>query len=377
MKVAISLGIHSSIEALIEKTGGNLDRVSEFVLIDKCSREFDETFVFTSDKKSFQGVLPRNCRHVPIGGRLTYLLISWFIILRYSIREGIKIIFIEGGTALPSIFLVNRFTRLKTILNYNYLWHITYFSDKRKKKLTKRIRNNRPIAYLFKIMEKTLLFFVDYIIASSREIRVFAGKKKIVEVKKGIILRNFDREKTKKSPVYSKIKGPAIIFSGRLVPVKNPLLLIDAYKTAKKEIPDLNLIICGDGELMEECRKAADRDVHLLGFVDDIPGLYRGADIFVSTSDYDASPRSLMEAMAMGLPCISTNVGGVPDYMDDSCGVLIEPNNPNILAEKIVYILKNKEKAKHLGRRARQRMLENHDLEKNLDRIISFMKDAS
>jgi glycosyltransferase involved in cell wall biosynthesis len=359
--------------ALEEKTQEDMNRISEFHLMEKCSNKFDETFVFTSDKKKYQKYMPKKCFHVPVGGRLSYLFFSWLIILRYVIKYRIDIVFVEGCTALPSIFLINKITGVRTFLNYNYLWHFSYSWDK-KKKLAIKIRENKPIAYIFKIFEKILIQFIDYFLAATTDIKIFIhNKSKILNTKKGIILNKFQSNTTKQNPLFSNIDGISLLFTSRLVPNKNPITLIEAYKIAKKKIPKLNLIICGDGELMNECKKNSDEDMYLLGFVKNIPSFLKGADVFILAPDYEASPRSLMEAMAMGLPCIATKVGGIPDYLDETCGVFVEPKNPEMLAEKIVYLIENKKIAKELGRRAREKMLKYHDLDKNLDKILDFM----
>lgn len=79
-----------------------------------------------------------------------------------------------------------------------------------------------------------------------------------------------------------------------------------------------------------------------------------------------------MEAMAMGKPCIATDVGGVSDYLKN-CGILVEPKNPEALAEKIIYLLNNREEAKKLGERAVEKMKKYYDFEKNLDKEIEFL----
>lgn len=374
MKVAITIGIHSPIESLIKKTQGDLNRISEFLLIKKCSQRFKEVYIFSSDKKNFESYFPKNCKHIMLGGRFYYLFFSWLILLRYVIKKRINIIFVEGCTALPSILFLNKMTSVKTFLDYNYLWHFSYTWDVRKKSLIKRIRKNRPIAYLFKIIEKILIQFIDYFLVATTDIRIFIHKEeKILDIKKGIILKEFNPKLVKKHSIFQTLNGPSILFTSRLVPNKNPITLIKAYKIAKKEIPNLNLIICGDGELMEDCKKNSDKDVYLLGFVKNIPTFLKGADIFVLAPKYEASPRSLIEAMAMGVPCITTKVGGIPDYLDETCGIFVEPNNPEMLADKIVYLLKNKKKAIELGRTAREKILKSHNLDKNLNKVIDFM----
>ena len=112
--------------------------------------------------------------------------------------------------------------------------------------------------------------------------------------------------------------------------------------------------------------------MHYLGRISNVAGVLKKADIYICSSRYDPSPKSLMEAMAMGIPCIATNTGGVSYYMNNSCGILIEPKNPEIMAEKIIYLLKHKEIAKELGRKAKQRIYEEYDLEKNTDKVFNI-----
>ncbi len=365
-------GIHANISRILRKNEGNLKRVSEFIILNKLSSVFPNVYVFSHDSSSKQKILPKNVNHVLLYNQLFYLLFGWLLLLYYVRKHKIGLVYLECS-ALPMVFMVNKLTSAKVLLNYNYLLHRIYATDKNVSSLKAKFTKNSLMPFLVKHAERLLIRFVDYFIVTSREIDEFIGKRKKLDIKKGILLSKYDPKKVKKHPVYSKVKGPSVVFVSRLTKVKNPLLLIEAYKRAKKQIPDLNLIVCGDGELMQKCREAADRDVHFLGFVNDIPGVLKGADIYALTSNYDASPRSLMEAMAMGKPCISTKVGGVPDYMDETCGILVEPKKPDELAEKIVYLLKNKRKAETLGKRARERMLKHHDLEKNMDKAIDLM----
>ncbi len=215
---------------------------------------------------------------------------------------------------------------------------------------------------------------LNFVIAST-EIADFAGKRKgVLPIKKGIVTDEFNPDKVRKSGIYDGMHGKVIVFTGRLHPVKDPLTLVRAHKIAAERIGNLHLVMAGDGELRKECEAAAGKNVHFAGFVDDVPGLLKGADVFVLPSVYDASPRSLMEAMAMGLPCISTRVGGIPDYLDERTGILIEPGNPELLADRIVYLLNNPRIARDMGRRARERMLKYHDLGRNLEWLVKFLK---
>jgi glycosyltransferase involved in cell wall biosynthesis len=80
------------------------------------------------------------------------------------------------------------------------------------------------------------------------------------------------------------------------------------------------------------------------------------ADIFLNTTNADNAPVSVLEAMACGLCVVSTNVGGMPDYLDDQKeGLLVPPENPEAMASAVLQILKNPELAARLSRGGRRR----------------------
>ncbi len=81
------------------------------------------------------------------------------------------------------------------------------------------------------------------------------------------------------------------------------------------------------------------------------------ADIFVTTSQSDGTPVSILEAMASGLPCIATNVGGIPEWIEDKKnGLLISPRSPEQLAEKILFLAQDPQFCSDLGNAAREKI---------------------
>ncbi len=366
MNGAILFTIQGSIEEINKKVGGDLNRVSEFLVLDNYLKEFDEVFVFSDDKKDFSHLLPDNGHHIRLYNPIIYIILGWLVLLCYTFWHRIKVIHLVGSPALPMVFMVNKLTNTKVVLYYNYLWYKSYVHDTGRG-VKNKLRKNTIVAAIVRPFERFLVNnFVDYIMLGTEEAReIIKDEKKTMPIKKGIILRNFNPEKIGAHRIFEKVKTKTIVFAGRLVPMKDPLTLINAFKIVRRKIKDISLIICGDGELAEDCKKASEGNVHFLGFVDNIPSILKGADIYVQPSAYDPSPRSLLEAMAMGKPCIATRVGGVEHYLKD-CGILIEPENPEMLAEKIIYLLENPEMAKELGKKARKKMLEEHDLEKNI-----------
>jgi len=366
MNAGIVFAFQGSIGDILEKGGGSEKRISEFLAIKKYSRAFENVFVFSSDSVSYEKHMPENCRHVKLRNKPLFVMFGWLVLLLYAWRYNFRVIRLISSPSLPVIFLTGKLVKAKVVLKYYYLWYNTAV-DPVKKKLSVK-------AFLIKKIEKFLLYFLDYVVAGNRDVERFVGnEKKILDIREGIITEEFDPDKVTESRVMKKLRGTKLIFIGRLNAFKDPLTLIEGYKMAKKEIPDLKLVVCGDGELREACEKAADKDVHFLGFVGDIPSLLKGADIYVITSVYDASPRSLMEAMCMGLPVIATSVGGIPEYLPGDSGILIDPGNPKLLAEKIVKLSRNRKLRSIIGGKARKSILRYHDLSKSLDKEIDFL----
>ena len=148
---------------------------------------------------------------------------------------------------------------------------------------------------------------------------------------------------------------PILIVTRTLDEVYNIPLSIMAFKDLKKVVPDAKLKIVGDGklknEILELVKKENIDDIEFIGRVPNskIGEILNTADIFINTSNKDNMPLSLFEALACGLPVISTNVGGIPDYFTDGInGFLIEPNNKEQLTNKILYVLNNQDEVQKI-----------------------------
>lgn len=144
-----------------------------------------------------------------------------------------------------------------------------------------------------------------------------------------------------------------IVTVGRLHSQKNPQLLVDAFALIADIYPDMTLEFYGDGVLKEEIQskinsKGLSERVHLHASRKDIFDCIRTARLFVLTSDYEGMPNALMEAMALGLPCISTDCrpGGARTLIKSGKnGIIVPPRNVNALADKMMYMLENPREA--------------------------------
>jgi len=143
----------------------------------------------------------------------------------------------------------------------------------------------------------------------------------------------------------SEAEGCVIVTAGRLVKQKNHVMLIDAVKLLKEDIPDVSAEIFGDGSLKESLQikiddlRLSDR-IKLCGNVSDLHSRIKKARVFVMTSEFEGLSNALIEAMMMGLPCISTDYPGADEIIEHGVnGMIVPRNNVQALAEALKYIL--------------------------------------
>jgi len=138
-----------------------------------------------------------------------------------------------------------------------------------------------------------------------------------------------------------------IVTCGRLVEQKNHALLIDAFSEVLKKYPFVTLKIYGEGALREKLQHqindlGLEKKAFLMGATSDVEKVLQTADLFVLSSDYEGMPNALMEAMAAGVPCISTDCpcGGPRElFGEDASDKLVPCNDSAQLAEAICKVL--------------------------------------
>lgn len=148
----------------------------------------------------------------------------------------------------------------------------------------------------------------------------------------------------------SETRRKSIVTIGRLHPQKNQRLLIDAFAMVAKGMPDYSLEIYGDGDLKEELQQRI-RDLglsnraFLKGTSTHIHKLIRDASLFVLSSNYEGLPNTLLEAMALGIPVISTDYkpGGVSEIIEHGRnGWIAKRGDAESLAALIAHAIENR-----------------------------------
>lgn len=190
------------------------------------------------------------------------------------------------------------------------------------------------------------------------------------------IYHGLDTDYFSPGPWRSNADLPLILAVGRFVEKKGFDQLIEACALLKQQGVRFGCTIVGErGSALEsilaliEARGLAD-SVRLRGAVtqDELRDIYRAARVFalpcqvMEDGDRDGFPNVLAEAMAMAVPVVSTNISGIPEMIDDGVhGLLVEPRNPQALAEALRSVLTNTELHERLSRAGRERICERFD----------------
>ena len=154
--------------------------------------------------------------------------------------------------------------------------------------------------------------------------------------------------------------GFTLVTVGRVAPPKNFSGLLDSVAIAAKSVPDLRLWIVGDGELRADLEVKIkelqlEQHVQLLGMRSDVGYVLAQADLFVLSSVREGLPIALLEAMALNIPALVTDVGGMPDVVKGAgCGFVVPPADPEAMAEAIVNAAMNRSSLPALGAAGKQ-----------------------
>jgi len=158
------------------------------------------------------------------------------------------------------------------------------------------------------------------------------------------------------------------VFSNRgFFPVYDNETLIRGFDLAYRQNPALRLTLKGDGPLEQSARDLV-FSLELSAVImfqkktayAEVPLDYRRAHIFITTSVSDGTPVSILEAMASGLPCIATKVGGIPEWIENGkTGLLIPPGSPESVAAAILSLAANPALRERLGTAARETVVAN------------------
>jgi glycosyltransferase involved in cell wall biosynthesis len=224
--------------------------------------------------------------------------------------------------------------------------------------------NNRLVT-LYGWADRLILRNYAAVVAVSDEVKerlLEAGvrKDKVHLVRNGIDLLPFDNAVPSLKDSSLPDHPPIVGLIGRLSIEKGVDIFLHAAARVLAEFPSATFVVVGEGPDRDKLESLIDelkirKNVTMLGRRDDMPSVYASLDIMVSASRQEGLPMAILEGMASGLPLVATAVGAVPTVVfDGRTGVLVPPEDPQLLASAIVKLLRDSTKRKRLGAAARK-----------------------
>src|SRR5205823_10527319 len=227
----------------------------------------------------------------------------------------------------------------------------------------------------------TTRFVSKYIAVCESDARFLENKKQVPAQKIAIIHNGVDTRRFAVPQDARKAIRPALGFTeadsvlimvARLHPGKGHRVLLDAMRQLLHFYPKLKLICLGEGEGEPELRALCEsfglaHCVRLVGYQKNVPEWLTAADVNVLPSFYEGLPLTILEAMACGLPTVASNVGGIPEAIEDGVsGLLVPPGDPHRLAEALSVLVRDVAMRGRFGHAARARVEQGFTFEQQI-----------
>jgi len=207
---------------------------------------------------------------------------------------------------------------------------------------------------------------------------------KVIEIpENGVDLRIWTLPSATRTPTLVEAPPPRFVFVGRLVDWKR----LDFVLQALAKIPGVQLEVVGDGAMRAQWSALASSlgiagRVRWIGWLPqpECATLLRGATALVLPSIYECGGAVVLEAMACGIPVIATAWGGPADYLDPSCGILVDPTNPETIQAgfeaAMRTLIADRTLRTRLGAAGRLRVEQQYDWDQKIDRILEIYEQA-
>ncbi|MFH1249425.1 MAG: glycosyltransferase family 4 protein [archaeon] len=235
------------------------------------------------------------------------------------------------------------------------------------------------------LFDKYFFSKVDRIIVLADYWKDLLKKYGLSQEKIKVIPLPLKKERVKKE----KVEKDSILYTGWIVPRKGLHIVLEAMPEILKKIPNIKLYVIGENDPSEiEYKNKIDKiisenklekNVFLLGKkpYKEVQRIVQKSELVVVPEQWQIALSTFMnEAMIYGKPVVASRIGGIPEYLQDGkCGLLAEPRDSKDFAQKIINLLKNKQRAKNMGRNAALFMSKKTDERKIFDELNNVYKD--
>jgi GT2 family glycosyltransferase len=349
-----------SIHCSILINGFNNDKYESKLISGSLSNSEGDMSYIINSKKEFLIRIPELQREINIRQDLK----AFLAILRLLFKENPDLVHTHlakaGALSRIAVWVYNVVTGNKTKTVHTYHGHVLegYFSYSKSKIFIQIERNLARITDSIVAISHTQKWELTdkYQLTSARKVRI---------INLGFDLSRFINDESRgelRDRIGAEERDFLIGIVGRLVPIKNHRLFLDAAFLVKKRFPMklIKFIIIGDGELRKDLQEYSkkiglDESVIFYGWEKSIHKVYSDLDLLVLTSNNEGTPVSIIESMASSVPVVTTGVGGIKDLLgsiegqprdNENCsicerGILCPKGNAKAIADGIAYSIEH------------------------------------
>jgi len=241
-----------------------------------------------------------------------------------------------------------------------------------------------------KIIEKQIFKMADRIVANSEAVKNYlisenVAADKINAIYNGLDANRLTPKETNRTkiceylnlPVDEKIKFITLVANLRHEVKNQPMFLRTAQKILRK-FPKTHFVLAGEGELKTNLENLAkkleiEKNTHFIGRCTQIPELLSISYVCVLTSFAEGFSNSIIEYMSAGKPVVATEVGGAAEaIIENETGFLVESNDDEAMANRLIELLENEEKAVKFGEKAKRIIEEKFSMRNQLDKTLEL-----
>ena len=290
---------------------------------------------------------------------------------KFFVKNNIQVVLAEYGPTGVAVMDVCKRLRIPLIVHFHGFDAFRY-----------DIVNNYKHFYLELFKIAAAIISVSYDMSDQLN-RLGAPHGKVFYNPCGVDIDEF----TKANPALNE---PIFLFVGRFVDKKAPNLTLLAFQKTLQVYPDARLRMCGDGPLLDICKKMSidlciSEEVEFLGSCSHscIKTLIQEARAFVLHSikppsgDSEGTPVAILEACASGLPVISTKHAGIKDViMENINGFLVDEGDIHMMSKYMIQIADSPELAKKMGCEGRRIIQERYSMELSINRLWQIIENS-
>jgi glycosyltransferase involved in cell wall biosynthesis len=238
------------------------------------------------------------------------------------------------------------------------------------------------------VVERLLIRFTECVICNAEAIRrdlvdrVGLPERKVITIRNAVVIpppAGSEERRSARRLIGAREEEVVVGTIGRLAAKKNHEMLVRAASLCRDAPVRLRYCIVGGGPNEEAVRAAIrgqrlDDRIVLLGLREDARALLSGFDLFVLTSKTEGLPNTIMEAMAAGLPCVCTDVGGCRELVEPGVtGYLVAPDDAGGLAARILELAGDPERRAEMGRAGRRKISAGYSVERLVSQVQELL----